>query len=421
MATAKIVILKHQQKEDNTWNVKIRITHERKSAYISTSHYVGIDLINKKTFELKERNNPVYDSIMIDLFKIRSEFTKLGHTINHFTAKGLCARMGEMLSGKDTESINFFDFAYQYAEKLENDGRRIGENYRIATHKFEVFNGSRNVSFSEITSSLLNKYEMYLREIPAKNGGHITDAGIRLYMSKIQAIFNKAKSKYNDEENGVIRISNNPFGNYVIPKTPITRKRALTAKQILAIRDYKCNAHQKGIILARDAFMMSFILVGMNTVDMYYVRNIIDGRIEYERSKTKGRRSDKAFISIRIEPELSPYFERYKDNLNDRIFNFFVRYSNSENFNRKVNENLKSIGEDLGIFNLTYYAARHSWATIARNECGISMDDIATCLNHKSGHDITDTYVKKDWSVIDKANRKVLDFVFLKDHSMDKK
>ena len=39
--------------------------------------------------------------------------------------------------------------------------------------------------------------------------------------------------------------------------------------------------------------------------------------------------------------------------------------------------------------------------SIARNECGISMDDVAMCLNHKSGHDVTDTYIKKDWSRID--------------------
>ena len=38
------------------------------------------------------------------------------------------------------------------------------------------------------------------------------------------------------------------------------------------------------------------------------------------------------------------------------------------------------------------------------------MDDVATSLNHKSGYNVTDTYVKKDWSRIDKANRKVIDF-----------
>lgn len=53
MPTVKIIVLKHQKREDNTWNVKIRITHDRKSAYIATSHYVGIDLINKKDFRVE--------------------------------------------------------------------------------------------------------------------------------------------------------------------------------------------------------------------------------------------------------------------------------------------------------------------------------------------------------------------------------
>ena len=77
-----------------------------------------------------------------------------------------------------------------------------------------------------------------------------------------------------------------------------------------------------------------------------------------------------------------------------------------------MNRNLKYIGDALGIENLTLYAARHSFATIARNDCGVSMDDVAMALNHKSGHDVTDTYIKKDWKRIDDVNRKVIDYVF---------
>ena len=41
MATVREVILSNQKKEDGTWNVKIRVTHQRKINYISTQHYVG--------------------------------------------------------------------------------------------------------------------------------------------------------------------------------------------------------------------------------------------------------------------------------------------------------------------------------------------------------------------------------------------
>ena len=41
----------------------------------------------KKTFELKERNNPVYDQVMVDVLKIRSELSAMGHQIDYYTHK----------------------------------------------------------------------------------------------------------------------------------------------------------------------------------------------------------------------------------------------------------------------------------------------------------------------------------------------
>ena len=59
-----------------------------------------------------------------------------------------------------------------------------------------------------------------------------------------------------------------------------------------------------------------------------------------------------------------------------------------------------------------FHTARHSFATIARNDCNVPMEDIALCLTHRSGFDITDTYVKPDFSRVDRVIRQVLDFVF---------
>jgi len=39
--TFKAVVLEHHKKQDNTYNVKIRITHNRKIRYISTNIFVG--------------------------------------------------------------------------------------------------------------------------------------------------------------------------------------------------------------------------------------------------------------------------------------------------------------------------------------------------------------------------------------------
>lgn len=91
---------------------------------MATSHYVSIDCINKKTFELKERNNPVYDQVMIDVLKIRRELSALGHQIEYYTAQGLVQLMKDKLSGKPN-GINFFDFAEDHTQKLIKEAKRL--------------------------------------------------------------------------------------------------------------------------------------------------------------------------------------------------------------------------------------------------------------------------------------------------------
>ena len=61
---------------------------------------------------------------------------------------------------------------------------------------------------------------------------------------------------------------------------------------------------------------------------------------------------------------------------------------------------------------LEYYAARHSWATIARNKCRIPKDVIDIVFNHSNPDTkMTDIYIEEDHSLVDEANRKVLDLL----------
>lgn len=66
----------------------------------------------------------------------------------------------------------------------------------------------------------------------------------------------------------------------------------------------------------------------------------------------------------------------------------------------------------IGVDDLEFYAARHSWATIARNDADIDKYTVHTALNHVDEEmKTTDIYIKKSWDPIDRANRKVLDLV----------
>ena len=82
--------------------------------------------------------------------------------------------------------------------------------------------------------------------------------------------------------------------------------------------------------------------------------------------------------------------------------------------NRSINVGLKQIGKEIGIEHLQFYSARHSMATIAVNDLHINKYVVNEMLCHvDEAMKITDLYIKKDYSQINEANYKLIDYVFM--------
>ena len=161
--------------------------------------------------------------------------------------------------------------------------------------------------------------------------------------------------------------------------------------------------------------MLSFCLWGTNAKDLYECTEFKDGRITYNRAKTKDRRDDSALISVKVEPEIMPLVEKYRDKTGKRVFCFYQMYSDIGTFNTAIGKGLRKIREVIGVDYLIFYSARHSFATIARNNVGINKETVHEMLNHVDEKmKITDIYIEKDWSIFDVENRKLLDYVFEK-------
>lgn len=171
---------------------------------------------------------------------------------------------------------------------------------------------------------------------------------------------------------------------------------------------------------AKDVFLLSFMLVGMNAVDLYTATDCKGGRITYQRAKTRNRRADNAEISIKLEPEVMALFEKYRDPSGQRVFKFYKLYSSMDTFCAALNKGLKKLGDIIGVDDLEFYAARHSWATIANNDAGVDKYTVHEALNHvDETMRVTDIYIRKNWERIDKANRAVLDLLQLNLPSVD--
>ena len=278
-----------------------------------------------------------------------------------------------------------------------------------------------------ITLDFLESFKTFLnkeREIRTKRlmqqGKRIpSNRSLSLYLISIKKLFNEAKKKYNKKEKNLILIPNSPFMELEIPKQEATRKRAISADIIKKLwklpykdmkKGYKSTCHYN---LAKDCFILSFCLMGINSADLYNATEMEGNTIVYNRTKTKDRRLDKAQMKVDIPKLVLPLVEKYKDKTGKRLFNFYQYYADEKGFNKAINYGLKEIGTILEIDDLEYYAARHSWATIALNKVGIDKYIVHAALNHiDDAMKVTDIYIERDFVNENKANAKVVKYVF---------
>ena len=404
MATFKPEVRMDNLRSDNTYSIRIRITHNRKVKRIPTSIYVDKKEVTKSG---KIKNQQIIDQLEDIVREYRKKVTALSVAIEVMTIDELT----EYLTKKDeTLKVDFFEFSEKWiAKNKDKHGIQI---FVSMLNTLEKLLGRRRLDFKEINYRFLKSFEEYLGQ----------RRRLSLYMGKIRHLYNEAKLEYNDEEYGRILIPWSPFAKYSIPNIEPTKDRTLTAEQIRQIYElpYKPNRFPSrpcAYNVAKDVFILSFCLMGMNTADLYLCEELAEsnGRytITYNRAKTSARRSDKARISVDVHPFLVPLFEKYRNPRKGKIFSFVNRYCDYTQLNKSVNKGLKEVGKAIGIDDLEFYAARHTFATIARNKLGYDKSTVGEALNHvEKENKITDIYIQKDFSIINKLNKEVIEYVF---------
>lgn len=408
MATVSAKVFEHHKKADGTYNVKICVQHKRLRKYLDTTHFVVRKQLTK---DFKVKDPFIAEKIEKQLRDYRKMISELDERLDYFTAESL----RDYLRDKD-EDIDFIKFCDQYIERTRKEGRTgTANNHRkIRNSLVDYFNRSA-VSIKEINSNMLMAYERYMRsertmtrinqlgnEVTTKEKG-LSDSGLHNQMRDLRTLFNAAIDHYNNEDLGIYRIKHYPFKKYKVGSPPLTKKRNNTLEQVLTIRDCVTIPESRAE-LAKELYMLSFYLCGINAVDLYQIteRDVRNGRLDYNRSKTQGKRKDNAFISIKIVDEATPLLEKYLGKLRER-------YSSANALNWALCKGMEQLRKLTGIPELTLYWARHTFANTARNDCRMSKDDVALALNHvDEGNRTTDIYIAKDWKIVDDVQRKVI-------------
>lgn len=398
MATFKACV--RSQKQDGTYPVYILVVHCRKNAYIRTQLVVKAKGVKngeiKDTFIIRETAGLINDYI--------DRLNKV------YYAEWSAAEIKKFLEDEGGE-LSFSDHAREYIFNMQKEGRvKPSGNYRSAINSLSTFLKKEDVLFSDLTKKNVGAWIESISNKPRAKA---------LYPNCIRAMFNDGVNKHNDYDMDIIKIKVRPFDGIKIPREDIPDKteKFITPMDIRRIINYKA-VIRKGerntcLQLAADVCKMVFYLCGINLADLYDLKkeNYKDGKLCYNRKKTRGPSGKLAYMEVKVHKDIKYLFERYAG-AGDNLFNFCECYATSDELTRAVNRGLASICKRFGIPAVTAYYFRHSWATIAQNDCGASTEHVALCLNHASAHKVTTGYIRKKYTIVDEINKKVIRHVF---------
>jgi len=290
----------------------------------------------------------------------------------------------------------FLNWFRRFAESKSNRGTR--EIYEHTISRMLAFdNGLARRKFEDINLGWLTDFEAFCAKTASKNARNI-------HLRNIRAVFNNAI------DNEIT--SAYPFRRFKI-RPEATRKRSLIVEELRQLISMEVEEYQQ---FYKDMFVLSFFLIGINAADLYALTEVTkEGRIEYERAKTHRK------YSIKVEPEAMEIIERYKGVKG--LLCIADRWSDHRNFLHQLNKALHNMGDLKRIGRggkkvrtpafpeLSSYWARHTWATIAYNDCGVTEDVIGQALGHASAHTTTSIYINRNARLVDVANRRVIDWV----------
>lgn len=404
MASFKAVVRK--QRADGLYTVYIRVVHKSDPGYIKTNKVVSDKFLTAK----KEIKDPVvneYCSRVILEYVNKLNLQDISQMSVSEVIEYLTIDKGE---------TSFSEYAKKHIMKMKLNGQaRTAKNYEAAVKHLEGFIGHNNLMFGQLSSTVLTKWIERLSQ---------TNRAKEMYPVCVRQIFKAAINELNDEERGICRIPFNPWLKVKIPKADKGAHKAISAE---ACREFFNRPLPKTKMisslpeLGRDVAMLSLCLGGMNTADLYLLKktDYYNGVIHYKRAKIRTNRNDEGYFEIRVEPFILPLVEKYMTPEDDEfLFSFHNRYCDFDSFNANVNNGIRKICDDMKLppeQRYCVYTFRHTWGTIAQNDCGANLFEVAFGMNHSHGLKVTRGYVRLDFTPAWELNAKVIDFIFFSD------
>lgn len=415
--TFKPICIASNRRRDGTYPVRIRVTFKGVSRRLATNlvavpadltrslHIKNPNILNKAQALIRQMQ-----ATTADLSPFTTDTWDVDRVVRHIRSTLYAENF----------RLDFFQYAEKVLASKNPSTRRV---YESALNSLEHFLGRRELDINDITKRMLLDW----RESVARSNKRQLRRGVWTETKKPQSggtasrniraamhIYLKAQNEYNGDEK--VLIPRNPFTGVPRDTPPSHGQKNLGPEMILRLAASECRGKER---IALDAFLLSFCLMGANLADLWDAKpcGLAGGGGAgtaspvwvYNRKKTKNRRQDRAEMRVTIPPEAERYIERLRGR-GPYWLNVLHFAKTSDLCTGRINDALGRWAEHNGAERFTFYAARKSWASIARR-AGVEKATIDECLCHIGDYKIADIYIEKDYALLDAANRRVLDYI----------
>lgn len=368
--------LRSKPNQDDTHTLRIRITHDRKSKFI-TLFPIKAKYFNRQK-SLVRKSHPKSEELNLlinhERNKIHNQISLLRENGKEVTLENLFKTTGSV------RRLNYFLDAHMehLASLQKSNSVRKYENLK---DKIEDFHPG--VLVADINYMWVEKFYFYLEQQPKINSRET----VNKYIKFLKTILRKAL-----ENNQKV---NAKALNYKLPKA-VTFKTKLSIEELKALSNYE----NQQLNLSRDTFMLQFHTRGTRISDVIKLRttDIVNGKLLFQEQKTGKKKQIQ--INSAIQKIITRYHGQSKfdyilpwmDMAPSKIGEFeFTKKIESKT--AMVNKQLKLIAAFIGLEKkLTTHVARHSFAMVCLKQ-NVNLGDISDLLNHSSARS-TQAYLK---------------------------
>lgn len=356
------------------------LIHQRSLRWISTDYHVFPDEWNdkKSAIIVSNRNNRQAHLLLIQS-QTDWEMKQMQRIIRDKDAEGISYTIDDIAKEiqqlPSSQSVFAF-FRQQIVKKEQMQCIGTKSNYVSAANRFMEFRGNEDLTFSQMTSEMMEMYQAWLWN---RGVGQNT---VAFYLRTLRTLYNKA----------------------------VEAGQAITVKEVRKIEKLDL---PRGLSLdkARDLFLISFYLRGMAFVDMAFLKktDLKCSMVNYNRRKTHQN------LNIEWMKPMQTIIDKYAEQTKDSPYLLPILtgketspYTAYRKVEHNTNYNLKKIGEMVGLkIPLTTYVARHTWASIALH-MNIPIATISEGMGHNS-FKTTQIYLQSlDMATINEANARII-------------